>query len=250
MPRSSPDVEDLSFYGNERPTELPFYTQWEVATAARVPVGTLREWLRPLRRSSGHGRDYDRALIEGPEGADGRLSFSNLTEAYVLAELRAKAWVSARGMRRALWTLRSMGIERPFLHAERLRAHGSLYYSEAPGEPLINATGLGQIAFEEILEGYLQRVELHDGRPVRLFPWIPNVARRSVVIDPRIRFGQPVMAGTGIRTATIRNQFEAGEEPDRIADGYEVDPELVRHAILYEAVSADIERAWRGRAAA
>jgi uncharacterized protein (DUF433 family) len=40
------------------------------------------------------------------------------------------------------------------------------------------------------------------------------------VIDPRISFGRPVLAGTGIPTAVIAERYKAGESMDDLADDY------------------------------
>jgi uncharacterized protein (DUF433 family) len=41
-----------------------------------------------------------------------------------------------------------------------------------------------------------------------------------VVIDPRISFGRPVLAGSGIPTAVIADRYKAGESVDELADDY------------------------------
>jgi uncharacterized protein (DUF433 family) len=43
---------------------------------------------------------------------------------------------------------------------------------------------------------------------------------KAIVIDPRISFGRPVLAGSGIPTAVIAERYKAGESVDELADDY------------------------------
>jgi uncharacterized protein (DUF433 family) len=54
------------------------------------------------------------------------------------------------------------------------------------------------------------------------------------VIDPRVQFGRPCLAGTGIPTEVVVERFNAGESIREIAADYEVDPQLIEEAVRYE----------------
>lgn len=43
---------------------------------------------------------------------------------------------------------------------------------------------------------------------------------KTIVIDPQVSFGRPVLAGTGIPTAVIAERYIAGESVDDLADDY------------------------------
>ena len=53
-----------------------------------------------------------------------------------------------------------------------------------------------------------------------------------VVIDPLVRFGRPSVGG--VATERLWELFDAGESLDEIADGYDMDVELIRAAVAYE----------------
>ena len=55
-----------------------------------------------------------------------------------------------------------------------------------------------------------------------------------VVIDPRIAFGQPVIAGTGIRTSIIAERFEAGESIEELVAEYGRTAREIEEAIRSE----------------
>lgn len=71
----------------------------------------------------------------------------------------------------------------------------------------------------------------------RLYPFTrrgdPNEPRR-VVIDPRISFGRPVLAGTGIPTAMLAERYKAGESVDELVKDYGRDRLGIEEAIRCE----------------
>lgn len=102
---------------------------------------------------------------------------------------------------------------------------------------LINASRAGQLAMREMISTHLKRVEWKAGSAVRLYPFTRNEAAdqpRSVVIDPRIAFGRPVLVGTAIPTVIVAERFKAGEQPDEIAEDYGRDPAEILEAIRCE----------------
>ena len=89
---------------------------------------------------------------------------------------------------------------------------------------LINISQNGQLAMKEVLKAYLRRVE-HDaaGFPLRLYPFTRkriDDEPRSIVIDPFVAFGRPVLAGTNIPTVVIAERYKAGETIEELAIDY------------------------------
>jgi uncharacterized protein (DUF433 family) len=77
---------------------------------------------------------------------------------------------------------------------------------------------------KELLETYLKRVERDaKGIALRLYPFTRKRASeepRSVVIDPFVSFGKPVLAGTGIPTAIVAERYKAGESVGQLSADY------------------------------
>jgi uncharacterized protein (DUF433 family) len=100
---------------------------------------------------------------------------------------------------------------------------------------LLNASRDGQVAIKEALQASLRRVEHDaDGLAARLFPFVrtgDGDEPRSIVVDPRISFGRPVLAKTGIPASTVVSRLKAGESLDSIASDYGITPEQVTDAI-------------------
>ncbi len=91
-------------------------------------------------------------------------------------------------------------------------------------DKLINVSQDGQLAMRELLRSHLQRIE-HDtaGLAIRLYPFtrLEHAQQpKAVVIDPRMSFGRPVIAGTGIATAVIAERYMAGESIAELAKDY------------------------------
>lgn len=54
---------------------------------------------------------------------------------------------------------------------------------------------------------------------------------KTIVVDPRRGFGQPVIAGTGIEARIVAGRYRAGESIVVLAKDYGVDFEQVEDAI-------------------
>ena len=107
---------------------------------------------------------------------------------------------------------------------------------------LIAVSREGQLAMRDLISAYLRRVEWdQDGIAARLFlftrkPREQSIAEepRAVVLDPRISFGQPVIAGTGLRTSIIAERYKAGESVEELAEDYGREASEIQEAIRCE----------------
>lgn len=221
-------------YGGRDPRGLPAYSIADASRYIDVPAATLRSWVagRTYRRQRDVGSFEP--LIAAADVAGIRLSFYNLVEAHVLRALRARHGVPLKHVRPALaYAERDLGIERLLLSKEMQTAGGEIFL-ERLGQ-LINLSRSGQLAVKELLAAHLERVERDDrGIPIRL---TPIRASTSVVIDPRVAFGRPALAGTGIRTAVLVQRIDAGEAPAEVALDYGLSLEQVTEAVLFEAAA-------------
>ncbi|MFN5767456.1 MAG: DUF433 domain-containing protein, partial [Pseudanabaena sp.] len=83
------------------------------------------------------------------------------------------------------------------------------------------------------------RIEWDEkGIATRLSPIVYSPNREEVgrllYIDPRISFGRPTIAGTGIPTDVIVSRYNGGDEIEAIADDYNCTPDQVYAAIWFE----------------
>jgi uncharacterized protein (DUF433 family) len=154
----------------------------------------------------------------------------------VLSAVRRRHGVTLSAIRKAVAFLgREFGSKNP-LSDEQMRTDGKHLFVEKFGQ-LINASQEGQIAMAEMLEAHLRRVDRDDrGLPIRLFPFTRSKPEgpRSVVIDPRVQFGRPCIAGTGIPTRVVVERFQAGEPLASLAEDYGRSAADLEEALRYE----------------
>ena len=90
----------------------------------------------------------------------------------------------------------------------KLETDGLDLFVEEYGQ-LINVSQAGQLVLRELLQAHLRRIDRDSaGYARRLYPFTRKRPSqqlieepKAIVIDPRISFGRPVLAGTGIPTA-------------------------------------------------
>jgi uncharacterized protein (DUF433 family) len=216
---------------------MPAYPLTEAARYLRLPAATLRTWTmgRPYATATGGKRFHP--LITPAGWKPVTLSFWNLVEAHVLRALRTDHGVSVRAVRQALGFAESqLGVERLLLSPE-LRSRAGELFLDRYGE-LINLSKSGQLAIRQVLETHLRRVEWDQrNSPVRLHPFLmADITNHAspIVIDAAVSFGRPVLAASGISTATIAERIDNGETPQDVARDYGVSPAEIDAAVIYE----------------
>lgn len=234
-------------YGGRDPRDVPAYRVSDVALYLRVPENTIRAWA--------FGRSYPgasairriRPVVMAADPGQHLLSFVNVLEIHVLDAFRRFHHVDMKRIRTAIEYLGAQfGSAHPLVdHA--METDGLDVFVRECGD-LINASKYGQLGMRTLLDSYLQRIERDKrGVAVRLYPFARKRAGdilaehelvshpRIIVMDPRVAFGRPVIAGTGIPSAEIAERFNAGESIGNLARDYERAPEEIEEAIRCEA---------------
>lgn len=226
-------MERVDFYGGDDPVALPLYSYAEAARIVGLPPTTVRYWLKggvvtSLRPT---GRFAPVLTADVTSG----VSFQNLLELQILRVLRHDHRVPMESIRTAQrYASHEMGIERPLL--SEILVGGRDIFVRGVGR-LVSLNRSGQLAMAELLARFLHRVDFDEvGTPTRFFPVVPSTdERKSVQLSPRVRFGAPTLAGTGIATYVIASRVDEGEEVAAIAADYAVGARLVLDAVIFEA---------------
>ena len=223
----------IDIYGSASPAEIPAYAIGRAAQIVRLSPSTLRLW------ACGDG--VHQALFEPASQAPALLSFSNVVEAFVLASMRRVHGVSMQRVRKALrFVGTKLGYERPLIHA-RFRTDGVRLFVEQ-ADKILDVSGDGQAILQEALVASLKRIEWRGDLAVRLYPWVRagDVGRqpKTIMVDPRHGFGQPVITGTGIQARIVAQRYRAGESITDLAKDYGVDLEKIEDAIRCETREA------------
>lgn len=225
----------------------PLYMVGEAARYLNMHENTLRYWTR------GHGRA--KPLILRPDGnrIGALMSFVNLVEAQILFSLTKGQLVHLREIRKGLdYILEELSLdvnEHPLANM-RLYTDGRGLIVEQLGI-YINASKRGQLEIEKVIDIFLQRVDFDaDALPVSIYPFSHKIQKKKnvplheqlirqpkpICINPRISFGRPVMAGTGIPTEIVYNRFQSGDELEDLAEDYGRKISEIGAAICYESV--------------
>ena len=74
---------------------------------------------------------------------------------------------------------------------------------------------VSQAVMREIIDGALKRIERdHGGIPIKLYPFTRHSIKNApatVLIDPALSGGRPVISGTGLATRIIAERYKLGE---------------------------------------
>ena len=216
------------------PRLAPAYTVAEAARFLRIPLPTVRSWVkgRDYPRRSGMGRF--KAVIVPPRDPDHRLSFRNLVELAALRALRTEHGLQLSAVRQALqFAHKQLGDDAPLASHDLFASPGEIFL-ERYGQ-LISLNRAGQLGIRAVLQGLLTRIQWDKSQAVRFFPPLPNrPEERTVMLDPTISFGRPVLARLGVTTSVIVDRVNAGEEATEIAKDYGATDEEIMDALAYE----------------
>ncbi len=212
---------------------LPLYTQGEVARLIGASQSSLQRWARGYTMP---GRTPQGPLVTTSRGGKGyTVPFIGMAEAYMVLAFR-RAGVSMARIRPTVENLRKeIGLEHA-LASERLATDGAEILWKIDVE-----AGFGndnrlvvirnhQAAFGEVVSEHLRHIEYRDGFAGRLT--VSHFEEVEIMIDPRINFGQPTLAGSGIRVNDILSRIRAGEPVKNVADDYLLSIETVSELLL------------------
>lgn len=231
----------LDLYGGRDPRDIPAYSFREVALTVGVPTSTLRAWC--VGQSN-----FERLLLPPPDGDEGQaLSFFNLIEANVIAELRREHKVPMWRVREALGFLAdNVSVPHPLVATEISVTPNQRVYIVHEGRRVDISAG-GQWPLDQVVRNLLRRVHKGPRGILMFFPRVSPPASISelgmgeddyapVVVDPEVCFGRPVIAGTAIPTDVIADRFVGGDSVKKMAEDYDLSQEQIEAALRFERV--------------
>jgi uncharacterized protein (DUF433 family) len=216
----------------------PAYPLIEAAHYLNLPLSTLRAWcLRHALRADAKTRRFEPLIrLDGDQRR--ALSFLNLVEAHVLAATRRKHQIPLPVVRRALdYVAKQLRNSRPLAEMQ-FQTYGVDVIVDRLGT-LINVTQKRQTEMADVLRQHLKRIERNaEGVPIRLFPFTRTDERSeqpaTVVIDPHVAFGRPVLAGRAVPTAVLADRFKAGDSFEQLAGDYGMSAQAMEEALRCE----------------
>lgn len=244
----------------QNPFEVPLYTPWDVARYLHVPLavadglsGRFPGWPEPdfLFR---YARRYRYLLpvaddtLDLPPGVaehPPRISFQGFASVFVrVGVLAALAqWLRAGIRRPDEWERLNRIIWRGLEDTSRspVPFDSSPTWERAESLVALFADQLdeGQTTLlRKMLAVRLDRVDSEGGIPRRVYPPTRDPAEpspRTVVLDPRVRFGRPTVSGSGVPTDSLFERYLAGDSTAVLARDYDLTAGEVEEAVRYEA---------------
>ncbi len=218
--------------------DKPAYPASEAAYILNLPPATVKAWsFGQTRRDDGSVRF--KAVIRAADKRNKLLSFANLCELHVLAAIRRVHRVSLPKVRDSVEYLRNqLGADRPLIDRQFKTNGIDLFVEQA--SKLLNVSRQGQEALRGEFELALARIERdNQGNPIKLFPYSRTSDHtaeqpKSVVIDPRLSFGRPVLTRSAVPTEVIFDRFQAGDSLEDMALDYKVDEKEIEEALRFE----------------
>lgn len=243
-PHNNSDIKSL--YGGDV-KEIPAYNILQASRHLKIPRETLRRWVRGQAFPSSKKGYVFKPVIKLPDRKRPLLSFVNLIEAHVLDGMRRQYSVPFYKIRDGLAFLDEKYPSKHPLADRLFRTNGVDLFIEDLDE-FINISKKGQVVMRHIMETFLHRIERNvEGAPVQLFPFFVKPDKigdkeadklehqpRSIVINPLISFGKPILVGTGIPTDIIAERFHAGDKMEVLAEDYDLTPSQIEEALWYE----------------
>jgi uncharacterized protein (DUF433 family) len=228
-------VEPSQFWKSRLTT--PAYRIGEAASYTQVSPQTVAAWhrVRP---------DGRKALLKEKDKQLG-LSFLQLIELAVVAEMRRAGLKVAQISRARDWFKHSTGLEYPFAQL-RFKTDGAeiLQDDDAPFhegqiEKLISANNGGQYVWRDLLSKRLKEFN-YDDETGAVSVWKVAGTDKSVLIDPKIAFGAPQIRG--VKTAVLKAHWLSGEEVADLADDFDLTPQEIVDALMFEGVQGENPR--------
>lgn len=218
---------------------IGIYTAPEAARMVGMGPQTLRRWLLGYdhKDKEAHIR-HEPALWSpqyDPEVSEGvLLGFRDLIEARIVNALRKKR-IGLPTIRVCMERAREIvGQDHPF-STSQFKTDGKSIFLEITrdlDEPELVDLKHKQGVFRRVVEPSLADLDFGPDGAER---WWLLQGKKTIVADPKLSFGQPIVAEYGISTARLADAFKAEGTIEKVAHLYEIKPRLVRDAVTYEA---------------
>ena len=217
-------------FENQLEIGLGICTPPEIARILQVPSHKVRRWIN--RYWDGElGKEFE-SRYSWETNQSKAVSFHTLIEFYVMIQF-AEAGVKTREVLKAHKTLAAYyNTAFPFAFKKVLKGmstDGKKVYFEDSG-CIITADGTKQLNLE-FVKLLFKKIDFDSDQLASRF-W-PMGKESAVQVDPKRKFGHPVIGGHNIYPETIYGMYKAGDEVDFIAFLYKLTPQEVNDAIDY-----------------
>ena len=158
------------------------------------------------------------------------VNFYTLIETYVFYHLKKKGVPTKKIIEAHNILANHHNTAYPFALKKFLCSGSDLFHRV--GENMISLDRRRQLAIQKIILQYSENIDFYKKFASKYYPRGRN---NSVVVNPNNQYGAPIINGTNIKVSTLLSLYRGGEEPQFIADLYDIKREQVKDAIKYAA---------------
>lgn len=161
------------------------------------------------------------------------VNFETLIHLYIFLELN-KRGIAYKEILTAYDAL-SESLDTPYPFTKVILSTQGKKIIAGVGDSIFTADKKKQGYLKEIIVPLAKKVELIDNEITRFFPL---GKRKTIVVDPQIQMGAPVVDGTRINTKVIYQLHEAGENHKVIARMFNLSARQIKDAIEFYSFAA------------
>jgi uncharacterized protein (DUF433 family) len=213
---------------------LGIYTIPQAAALSSISTSRLRRWIDGYRTTKGTNQipliDRDFTKIDNHIA----LSFLELIDILFVREF-LKRGVSIQTIRKTHDAARLLVNDRHPFSTRQFRTDGRDIFAQIvreSGDSLLTSLVTGQNNLHQIVDPFLS--EVIDFDKYYANSWWPNGKESGVVLDPRRRFGKPILSESGIPTEAIAICYSVEDSVEMVARIYDVSTIEVERALIFE----------------
>jgi uncharacterized protein (DUF433 family) len=205
------------------------FTLPDVAKILHLPKQNVWRWANEFWDKKFSAQHGGVVYLMGT-GRDKTVDFYTMIEFYVFSRLREYG-VSAQKIQKAHKAL-SEKLNTPYPFATyQLLTDGRTIFFDDNNDGIVDADLSLQFNIKDAISPFCKKVDFgEDNLPARFWPQGKSSA---VVVDPKRRFGQPIIEGTNILVDIIYSYYKAGETVEFIARLYDIATSKVYDAINF-----------------
>lgn len=226
--------------------DIPRYTAAEAGRLTGLSPGRVRRWLRGysyLYSSSSSELDtviHQQPVIRQQDAEDsGYASFLDLIDLIFVRRFLENGF-SLQKIRKALAEAELIVGGHHFAQRVYFTDGQEIYLrvKEKASENLLQLLSGGQWVISEIILRMAKQVDF-DQQTGFVEKWYPAGRDGGVVLDPRVCFGAPTIAGKGVRTSNIYDLFVAeSRDAKQVSDWMNLQTEEIEAAVRFEKALA------------